>query len=604
MMQSMRDNMKLVIWITAIVFMVGFGILQLGGVFNPPQGRGPTGVIAEINGEPIRYDEFMRVYKGKVDELRRSRELQEGEDSYIREQTWQDILRNRLMAQEAKRNHITVTTEEIKAAIRYSPPSFITQAPAFQTNGQFDYKRYLSELDNPNSQVPWDQVESYVADMLPIQKLQNMVTSGAKVSEGDLRDQFLLAGERLDLKALKFDPDSFAVDTSKIGGADIETYYRTHPEEFTGPAEAQLAVALFRRLPNETDFAAARERMQGILDQVKALPDSFPHFARTFSEIGSASRGGEAMADAHLSDLRPKFQEAFKNLKPGDISDIVREERSLHIFKIEKRYPDPKTKTDLIHYREIAIIVNPGPDAIQAIRNQVDAFIKTAQKDGVTKSATRSGVPTTTSGWFAEGKSRNDVFERFPEIETWVFTAKVGSISRAIPHENGWFVYQIVDRHAAGRRPLPLVTEPVKKALIRSLRTERAKAAAEQARAAIAGGMPPEAAASKFGAKLVTVNGVTRSGFMTGVGHDPETAGRLMMLGQGQWSPVLSGDAGVLLAQVVNHVHPSEEDFKKQEPSLRESLLAGRRQALFAQWMTQIRKRAKVQDYRESFFEV
>src|SRR5437867_6967694 len=58
MMQSMRDNMKVIIWVTAIVFLVGFGILQLGGVLNPPSGSGPAGVIAKINGEPIRYEDF------------------------------------------------------------------------------------------------------------------------------------------------------------------------------------------------------------------------------------------------------------------------------------------------------------------------------------------------------------------------------------------------------------------------------------------------------------------------------------------------------------------------------------------------------------------
>ncbi len=604
MMQGMRDNMKLVIWITAIVFMVGFGILQLGGVVNPPQSRGPTGVIAVVNGEPVRYEDFMRVYKGMVDEVRQSREMQEGEDSYIREQAWQEILRNRLMMQEAKRHHITVSADEIKVALRYSPPSFITQAPAFQTNGQFDYKRYLAELDNPNSQVPWEQVEAYVAEMLPMQKLQTLIVSGAKISQGDLRDRFLLTGETLDLKILKFDPDSFAVDTSRVGGADIETYYKTHPEEYTGPPEAMLAVGLLRRLPSEADFAAARERMQGILDQVKALPDSFPHFARTFSEIGSAQRGGEAPADAYLTDLRPAFREGFRNLKAGDISGILQEERSLHIFKVEKRYPDPVTKQDRFHYREIAIVVNPGAETIQAIRGQVDAFVKEAQRDGVMRTATRHGVQTTTSSWFAEGKSRNDVFERFPEIETWVFSAKVGSVSRAIPHQNGWYVYQILDRHAEGRRPLAAITDQVKRAVIRSLRVERAKAAAEQARAAVVAGMPPAEAAAKFGGRVIDAKGISRNGYLGAAGHDAEAAGKLLTLGQGEWSPVLSGEAGVLVAQIVNHVRPSEEDFKKQGPSLRQNLLAERRQMLLYEWMREVRKRAKIQDYRENYFEV
>src|SRR5205823_14352631 len=143
MMQSMRDNMKVIIWVTAIVFLVGFGILQLGGVLNPPSAAGPSGVIAKINGEPIRYQDFMGMYQNIVNQMRQQRELQEGEDSYIREQAWQEIVQSRLIAQEVRRRHIEGTPEELKIAIRYAPPEFVTQAPGFQTNGQFDYRKYL-----------------------------------------------------------------------------------------------------------------------------------------------------------------------------------------------------------------------------------------------------------------------------------------------------------------------------------------------------------------------------------------------------------------------------------------------------------------------------
>ena len=604
MMQQMRDNMKLVIWITAIVFMVGFGVLQLGGVLNPQQESGPRGVIAMINGEPLRSDEFMNVYQGMAKQLQQERQLQEGEDSYIREQAWQQILRERLIRQEVKRRGITVTPEEIKAAVRFAPPSVLAQAPIFQTNGQFDYRKYQAELDNPNSQVPWDQVEAMVADQLPLQKLQNLVTAEAKVSAGDVRDRFLLTQEKLDLQVLRFAPENFPVDTAKVGGADVEAYYKSHLDEFTRPAEVNLAVALIRRLPGEADFSATRERMQGILDQVRALPDSFPRYARTYSEIGSAQRGGDVPGEPRLQDMRESYRPAFQNLQPGQVSGIVREERSLHIFKVEKRYKDEKTGEERFHYREIALRVEPGAEAIQKAREQVDAFIKAARTDGVTKVATRTGVLTTTSGFFQEGKSQNEVFQRFPEVETWAFTAKPGSLSRAIPHENGWYVYQIMERRPTGRRPLEQVAEEAKQAVLRSLAIEKAKAAADQAHAAILAGMAPEEAAAKFGATVAMAPGVTRNGYMGPVGRDPEGVGQFMTLADRAWSGVCVGPSGVIIAQVLKHERPTEEAFKAQEASIRENLLAERRQVLFYEWMTALRKKAKIEDYRENYFEV
>ena len=287
MMQAMRDNMKVVIWATAIAFLVGFGVLQLGGVLNPPTHGGPAGVIAKINGEPVRYEEFNGMYKNILNQLRQSREIKEGEDSYIREQAWSDMITSKLVQQEVRRRRITVTPEEIKTMVRVAPPDFVMQAPGFQTNGKFDYRKYLAELDNPNSQVPWVQVEDYVAQTLPQQKLQQEIVATAKVSEADVRERFQLLNEKMNVRYICFAADSFVVDTSKIGGADIETYYRSHPEEFTGPPEVTLVVTMVPHRPKEPDFAVARERMMGIREQIAALPDSFPRYARTYSEAGT-----------------------------------------------------------------------------------------------------------------------------------------------------------------------------------------------------------------------------------------------------------------------------------------------------------------------------
>jgi peptidyl-prolyl cis-trans isomerase D len=602
MMQSMRDNMKLVIWITAIIFLVGFGILQLGGVLNEPARQGPVGVVAEINGDKVRYQDFMAVYQDMVRQVQQERPLQEGEDSYIREQAWQQIVREHLIRQQVERHGIKITPDEIKTAIRFAPPSFVFQAPLFQTDGKFDYKKYLAELDNPNSQVPWEQVEAMVADQLPVQKLQNYIASTAKVSDGDVRDRFLLLNEGLDLNVLRFEPDSFAVDTSLVTKADVQAYYKAHPDQFSGPTKVQLAVALERRAPIEEDFAIVRERLQKILDDVRAEPDSFPGYARTYSEIQSAGRGGEAPGDARIQDLRPAFRDAFQKAQPGDITPILREERSLHIFKIEKRYMDPKVSAERFHYREIALRVNPGPEAIRRARAAVEAFLKDAHKAGVIKAATQHGVQTVTSAWFARGQSQNEVFQRFPEVETWCFQAKEGSISRPIPHENGWYIYQILHRRPAGLRPLEEVAGEVKAAAVRSLRTERAKEAAGRARAAILAGMSPEEAAKQFGGRFAHISRVTRNGVLSGIGRDAESVGSFLSIQEGAWSPVREGPSGVLLAQVVQHDRPTEEEFKAQEAKLRQSLIAERQRVILTEWYDSIRRRAKIEDYREEIF--
>jgi peptidyl-prolyl cis-trans isomerase D len=607
MMQGFRDNMKIIIWITAVVFLLGFGILQLGGVFDmrgaTSSAAGPAGVIAEVNGEQVRFDVFQQTYNQMVEQLRQTREMKEGEDSYVREQAWQQIVRTTLLDQEAKRRGIQVSPDEIKSAIRYSPPQFLVQAAPFQTNGQFDYRKYLAELDNPNSQMPWGQVEAMVASQLPLQKLQEQVVAGAKVSDGDVRDRFLLQQEKLTLNYLQFAPDSFAVDTTKVSGPDVEAYYKAHPDEFTGPAEARVQVALVPRLPDQSDFDAARERLRPVWEELKAAPDSFEARAKTYSEISSGPGGGGLPAPTPFDQLRPTFRKGLANVAPGQISDILQEERSLHIFRVDSHAFDPKLNHDMIRYHELAIRVQSGANAVRITREKVKEFVKAAEKSDLASAATKNGYRTITSSWFAEGKSQNDVFDRFPDLEVWVFRAKVGSISRAIPSETGWYVYQIADRRKAGVRPLDHMADEAKKAVIHSLQLQRASAVAEQARAALASGATEADVVKQFHANTGRADGVTRNGYIGGIGHDPTMVGRLMGMTPNVWTPVLTGVPGAVIFRVEGHALPSEAEFQKEAPKIRENLLQERRQVLFVEWMNQLRRTAVVKDYRENFFD-
>lgn len=607
MMQSLRDNMKLIIWITAFVFLIGFGILELGGVFGnqPTQQAGPQGVVAEVNGDPIRYNEFVGAVTQMTRQLEQTRALQPGEDAYIREQAWQTIVRNKLLLQEAKRRNLEATPEEIKMALRVAPPEFLVQAPGFQTNGQFDYRKYLAELENPNSQVPWAEVEALIAEQLPIQKLQEQVVAAAKVSEGDVRERFLLQNERMKLRAIMFHPDSFPVDTTRIGGADVEAYYKAHPDEFTGPEQVRVSVLLIPRKPNPNDFTVERERLRAVLDMARAQPDSFPSLARSYSEINTATRGGDPGIEPFVDDMRPIFRRGLQNVPAGQISDILQEERSLHIFKVEKRTMDPTTKRERIKYREIAVRVEPGTEAVRAARELAGRARKDAEKSGIETVATRLGQQTYTSEYFAFGQSQNDVLQRFPEVETWMFRAKPGDVSPIVPTENGYFIFQVADHREEGHRPLNKVQAEAKARLIRSLRMQRAKEAADQARAALGSGAAQAEVAARFHGRVVDFDGVTRNGYIPMAGaREPRVAGILFATPPGAgWSNPLVGTDGVYVAMVESRTTPTEDDFRKQEAQVRDALLNERRQLLFVEWMQDLRRKAKIKDYRDQFFE-
>jgi parvulin-like peptidyl-prolyl isomerase len=364
----------------------------------------------------------------------------------------------------------------------------------------------------------------------------------------------------------------------------------------------RLQAAVVPRRPIEADFTGAREKMQGIRDQIMAQPDSFPKYARTYSEAGSNSRGGDA-TDATYDQLRPSFQAALKPLEPGQVSGVVREERSVHLLRLDRRWMDEKTKQLKVHYHEIAFHVEPGAEAIRQARKGVQQLLADARKQGLAKAALRSGYSTTDTPFFREGRSNTDVFKRFPEMESWAFTAKVGSVSRPVPTENGWYVYEILERQPNGLRSLMTARVFVRERLIASLKLARATDAATQARAAMAAGATDLDVMKRFHGVQGIATDVTRNGYFGSLGPEPKMVGGLFSTPQGVWSKPLVGTSGVAVAFVLERLRPTEDDFRKQAPEIRNTLLNERRQALFTDWLTAIRKKAKIEDFRENYFE-
>jgi len=96
---------------------------------------------------------------------------------------------------------------------------------------------------------------------------------------------------------------------------------------------------------------------------------------------------------------------------------------------------------------------------------------------------------------------------------------------------------------------------------------------------------------------------ITRNGIVSGLGREPKLVGTLFALPVKAWTPVLASESSVLFAFIDAHRTPSEEEFQKQAGTIRQSVLNERRQVAFVEWMQAVRRRAKIIDYRENFFE-
>ncbi len=121
-----------------------------------------------------------------------------------------------------------------------------------------------------------------------------------------------------------------------ITDAQVEAYYKEHPDEFTITAEkyqlAQILIAVPANAPPD-QVEAARKKTEDIHQKTVKGAD-FGDLARQFSDDDSKSKGGE-LGEFSPKELNDSIEAAVAKLKAGDMSDVVRTQYGFHILKVE-----------------------------------------------------------------------------------------------------------------------------------------------------------------------------------------------------------------------------------------------------------------------------
>lgn len=147
----------------------------------------------------------------------------------------------------------------------------------------------------------------------------------------------------------------------RIPDSEIETYYKSHPDEFTTNQEkcrlAQILIAVPSDAPPDKVTAAQKKA-----DEVHTLAvkgKDFGELARQYSEDDSKTKGGE-LGEFNPADLNDQIAAAVRQTKSGDIAPMVHTRYGFHIIKVEEHQ-------------------QAGVQPLAAVRDQIHEKLVTAQ---------------------------------------------------------------------------------------------------------------------------------------------------------------------------------------------------------------------------------
>lgn len=122
----------------------------------------------------------------------------------------------------------------------------------------------------------------------------------------------------------------------QISEKDVQEYYKQHADSFQVD-EAFRVRQIFFAVPsaaNQAQKAAIEKKAEKVLNEVKGGAD-FAVLAKKYSDDPSGRDGGD-LGFLKRSDLIQVIDKALTDLKPGDVSGLIRTPAGIHIMKLEE----------------------------------------------------------------------------------------------------------------------------------------------------------------------------------------------------------------------------------------------------------------------------
>ncbi|WP_347247754.1 SurA N-terminal domain-containing protein [Zoogloea sp.] len=433
MFDAVRNNKRIVqLFLLLITLPFAFW-----GVDSYVKNAGSGGELASVGGAPISQLDFQQALREQQERLRST--MGENfnpamlETTEARKAVLDNLINQRLLALDAGQRRLSVSDQQMRETI--------AGIPAFQENGQFSLPRYEAVLKAQGMNQP--VFESRLRNDLALKQVLGAVAEGTIVSSASAERVFAVQFEerlvsearlsaqqyaasvkladgaaqkfydanraRFEIPAqvraeyLTLSPESLAAQLN-VGEAEVRKEYDAHPERFRKDEERRVSHILIqaRKDAGEAALKAAREKIDGLLERVKANPADFAKLAKENSQDpGSAERGGDLGFFGRGAMVKPFEDAAFGLAKEGDVSAVVQSDFGFHIIKLagvkaEQVRPFEEVRNEIAAELKKAEAGRKFAELAEGFTNMVYE-----QADSLKPAAEKYKLAVQTSGWFA-----------------------------------------------------------------------------------------------------------------------------------------------------------------------------------------------------------
>lgn len=600
MMTKLREMTFVILWILVFAF-VGLMVFEWGMDFTGTQGR--TNVVGKVEGEKITIEEFERaVSQAREMELNNTGKSPDFERSkQIQDEVWESFVQRVLLSREIKKYDIQVTNREVALFILNNPLPELQQNPQFQTEGKFDIQKYREAVLDPQNAQAWMGVERYIQQTLPFQKLQELITSSAIVTEEEIKYEFMQQNMEAKIEYLHVPISAFSPVEIEVSEKEIQNYYKENKDDFKIEERRKVNYVLFSTDPSAEDSSRVYDLANDIIRQARSGED-FAELADQYSEDPSVQNNHGDLGYFDRASMVPEFSEAAFSAEPGEVVGPVKTRYGLHIIKVfDKKVEDGQEKVKASH-----ILINftaSGRTIDDAVTN-AESFQKTAEDQGFQLVADRFNYEVQQTTEFAK-KNYIPGLGVMPEAVEWAFGNKINEVSSIYRVAQGYVIFQISEIMPGGFRPLEEVKDICKNRLEMEKRQALAEGYAQTIKSKIQGAENLSEIAAQDTTNKTMYDTTAHFKYnisLPKIGRAPAIVAAAFSLPLNTLSEMLETPRGYYFIRVLDGTEFNEEEYAQQHDSIKNRLLSQKKQQIFNQWYTQLKEKADIIDNRRMFY--
>ena len=362
--------------------------------------------IGEISGEYISYQDYesrlqnlLEIYK-----LSGKTKMDDATNESLREQVWQQMVREKILDSQYKKLGIGVSTEEVdELVLGNHPHPIVQQLFTDQQTGTFN-KSFLvnflkqTEVDETAKKY-WLFFENEIVNDRENTKYNNLVSRGLYVTSKQAEFDELINKNTVDFSYILKNYASVPDSSVKVTGSDIQEYYTKHKNNYKRTALRDAEYVTFDVVPSEDDINQTKLWIEKTKEDFATAPDpvQFINMTADTRYIGFFTP---------LNEVPEVLRDFVKKEDLKTVYGPYIEDGSYKIAKLLAVADRP----DSVHVRHILLSTNQNR-SLEAAKHEADSlitliksgtsFASLAQANSDDRGSAQLGGDL---GWFTEGK--------------------------------------------------------------------------------------------------------------------------------------------------------------------------------------------------------